>query len=170
MRLDVLNSDSVAVGNLELGQNGNLLFDGTMNIGNEEGLIQGPMIIGGGSNQYNGLFQGDLTLFGEAGIQAGDAGIGGKPVMRLGLGGDRGMLIGLGEIDLVGGAANNGGDGIVTTWNQDLQAYSSSTAAAAKATATATPASNAAAATTTAASSDSCGLLGLNCVVSGLGA
>lgn len=170
-KLDVFNSDSIYVGNLELGQSGNLLFDGTMNAGDEEGLIHGPMIIGGGSDQYNGLFQGDLTLVGEAGIIQGDAGVGGKPVMRLGLGGDRGIVIGLGEIDLVGGAANDGGDGIVTTWNQNLEEYRSSTAAAATATATgvATPATNAAAATTTAADSNSCGLLGLGCVVDGLG-
>ena len=174
MRLDVLNEDTISVGNLELGQSGNLLFDGTMNIGDAEGLIHGPMIIGAGSNQYNGLFQGDLTLFGEAGIIQGDAGVGGKPVLRLGLGGDRGLIVGLGEMDLIGGSASNGGDGVVTTWNQNLEEYRSSTAAAATATARATssPATNTAAATTTAAdasSQDSCGLLGLGCALNGFG-
>lgn len=164
MKLDVLNKDSVSVGNLELGQNGNLLFDGTMNIGDDEGLIHGPMIIGGGSNQYNGLFQGDLTLFGEAGIIQGDAGVGGKPVLRLGLGGDRGLIVGLGEIDLIGGSAANGGDGIVTTWNQNLEEYKSSTAAAAAATGTVTT-SGSTPATVSATPTSSCGLLGVGCLL-----
>lgn len=161
MKLDVFNSDSIYVANLELGQTGNLIFDGTMNVGDDEALIHGPMIIGGGSNQFNGLFQGDLTLVGEAGIIQGDAGSGGKPVLRLGLGGDRGIIVGLGAIDLIGGSAANGGDGIVTTWNQNLEEYRSSTAAAAAATGTATmPATASATPTTT-----SCGLLGLNCIL-----
>lgn len=79
--------------------------------GDAEGLIYGPMIIAGtGSDQYSSLFQGD-------------AGVYGKPVMRIGLGGDCGIVIGLGEIDHVGGASNDGGDGILTTWNQDLEEY-----------------------------------------------
>lgn len=149
--LDLVNDDSLSVGDLQVGGNdGNpALFDGTMNTVDDEGLVHGPMIIGG----EDGPFQGDLTVAGDAGVIQGDMGLGGDPTLRLSVDGDRGTTVGVGNTDIIGGQAANGGDGQVDEWDQDLNEYRSSTSAAAAAAATAT-------ATSTATAQKS-GLLGL---------